>query len=134
MNRKFPGLVPVLTITLLLVIMGAGCMEASDDQTPSPPSSPEDTANALFTKAESAMANDNYRTASSLYEKTYRLFTDSDDTDNAILARNGMFRATRVIIEYPHNRTAAEAAMQTAVPNLTETDMNVWLAGRAQTI
>ncbi|WP_245619213.1 DUF4398 domain-containing protein [Methanogenium cariaci] len=130
-----PQLVPAVVCVMLLVIAGAGCMEeASIEKAETNPPTPTSEADDLLSQAEMAMGNSNYRTASSLYEEAYKFYTNSGDDTNALLARNGMFRATRAIIEYPHNRTAAGAAMQAAVPNLTETDMNAWLDGRAQTI
>ena len=134
MKTRIPGLVPALAFALLLVIAGAGCMDAADNQGPDTTTSPASAADDLFSQAEAAMADANYRTTASLYEKAYSLYGEEDDADHALLARNGMFRAKRAIIEYPHNRTAAEAAMQAAVPSLTKADMNAWLDEDAQTI
>ena len=133
MNLKFPGLVPALVLALLLAIVGAGCMEASDDQMEATPA-PASAADDLFSQAEMAMADAKYRTAASHYEGAYQLYMESDDATNALLARNGMFRATRATIEYPFNRTLAESEMQEKIPGLTEADMTAWLDGRAQTI
>jgi transglutaminase-like putative cysteine protease len=134
MNLDIPQLVPAVVCVMLLVIAGAGCMEEASIEKAETNPTPTSEADDLLSQAEMAMGNSNYRTASSLYEEAYKFYTNSGDDTNALLARNGMFRATRAIIEYPHNRTAAGAAMQAAVPNLTETDMNAWLDGRAQTI
>lgn len=133
MNPKIHGLVPAIFLTLLLVIVGAGCMETSDDQVKTTPV-PASAADDLFTQAEVAMADANYRTAASLYEEAYQLYANSDDAENALRARNGMFCATRATMEYPFNRTAAEENMQARIPSLTETDMNAWLDEDAQTI
>ncbi len=134
MSLKIPGLFPALLLSLLLVIGGAGCMDASDDQTTDGDIPAAYTSDNIFAQAEAAMADADYRTATALYEDAYGLYTDSGDTENALLARNGMFRATRAFIEFPFNRTAAEAAMQAKIPSIMESDMNAWLDERAQTI
>ncbi len=134
MSLKNSGLFPALLLSLLLVIGCAGCMDASDDRTTESDLPAAYTADDIFAQAEAAMADADYRTATDLYEEAYGLYTDSDDPENALLARNGMFRATRAVIEYPFNRTAAEADMQAKIPSLTEADMTAWLNGRAQTI
>lgn len=133
MNPDIPGLVPALALVMLLAVAGAGCMEASDDPTKEIPA-PASAADDLYARAEAEMADSNYRAASSLYEEAYELYTDSDDAANALLARNGMVRATWATAEYPYNRTAAEAVMEEMIPTLTEDTMTTWLDRRAQTI
>lgn len=134
MNPDIPGLFPALALVMLLAIAGAGCMDSAEGQTPDTPYSPASAADELFSQAETAMANAYYRTAATHYEKAYQLYTDSDDTAHALLARNGMFRATRATAEFPYNRTAAEAVMQEKIPMATEAAMDAWLDERAQTI
>lgn len=133
MNLKCPGPVPVLFLALLLAIAGAGCMDAAEVQMEATPA-PASAADDLFSQAETAMADANYRTAASYYEEACHLYMESDDTTNALLARNGMFRATRATIEYPFNRTGVEENMQAKIPSLTEADMDTWLDEDAQMI
>jgi len=133
MNLKCPGTIAALAIALLLAVTGAGCMEASDDQTQITPA-PASAADDLCSQAEAAMADGNYRMASSLYEEAYEIYTDSDDAANALLARNGLFRATRAVAEFPYNRTAAVAVMRENIPTLSEDGIDAWLDKHAQTI
>ncbi|UUX93019.1 transglutaminase-like domain-containing protein [Methanoplanus endosymbiosus] len=130
---KFLGLIPALMITLLLAIACAGCMESSDGQmkeTPAPASSADD----IFLQAETAMAGGNYRTAASLYEDAFALYQEKGDSDHALPARNGMFRAMRATEGFPYNRTTAEAVMRETTPTLTVDETDTWLDERAQTI
>jgi len=133
MNLKCPGTIAALAIALLLTVAGAGCTEASDDQTQIT-TAPASAVDDLYAQAEAAMADGNYRTASFLYEEAYTIYQDEGDSDRALSARNGMVRATWATAEYPYNRTAAEAVMREKIPTLTEDTMTTWLDGRAQTI
>lgn len=120
-----------ITAIALLLVTVAGCTDASTG------SATEDhltSAVSLYSDAQSEMNEGNYRTAAGFYEEAFTLYQDSGDTNSALLVRNGMFRANRATIEYPFNQTAAEESMQQKIPTLTETDMNIWLDGRAQTI
>jgi len=134
MSPQIPGLFPALLLSLLLVIGGAGCMDVSDNQTTEGDIPAATLADDTFAQAEAAMADADYRTATALYEEAYGLYTDSGDTENALVTRNGMFSATRAVIEFPFNRSAAEVNMQTKIPALMEADMTAWLDERAQTI
>ena len=125
-------LLPALVV--ILFVMGAGCMDASNGEVVATDLPSTTMADDHFARAGAAMENNSYRTAVSHYEEAHQLYMELDDAAGALLARNGMFRATRATIEYPFNRTAAEAEMQEKIPSLTEADMNAWLDGRGQTI
>ncbi|MDE4908675.1 transglutaminase-like domain-containing protein [Methanogenium marinum] len=134
MIPKVPGMFPALALIVILFIAGAGCTNASDEEVAGSGLPATTMADDLFAQAEMVMADSSYRTAASYYEEAYQLYTESDDVAGALLARNGMFRATRATIEYPLNRTAAEVEMQEKIPLLTEANMTAWLDERAQTI
>ncbi|WAI00343.1 transglutaminase-like domain-containing protein [Methanogenium organophilum] len=134
MSPVIPGRFAGFVLLVILFVAAAGCLSTSDDEMTESSIPATNTADDIALQADAAMANTEYQTAAALYEEAYELFTVSGDTANALLARNGMFRAKRAVIEYPYNRTAAEAAMQERIPMLTEADMNAWLDERAQTI
>jgi transglutaminase-like putative cysteine protease len=133
MGPNIPGFFPAL-VFLLLLIGGAGCLSASDEQTTNTALPASNTADDLYAQAEAEMGVAHYRAATDLYDEAYGLYQESGDADRARIARNGMFRATRAVIEFPFNRSAAEENMQSRIPTLTQADMTAWLDERAQTI
>ncbi len=124
-----PGIF-LIGITLFLLTV-AGCTDA-----PTGNAADNDLTSAasLYSSAEYQMNNGNYRTAAGLYEGAYTFYRNSGDICNALSARNGMFRAKRSVIEFPFNRTQAEADMRHKISDITDSEIDDWLSVHAQNV
>jgi len=119
----------ILVASVLLLIAAAGCIAATDEKNITIAPADEAYARGL---AEYGAAN--YRVAEERFAEAYALYTDAGDTDKALTARNAIFRTNRTVMEYPLDRSAAEAALQERVPGITDAAIAEWLDTRAQTI
>ena len=118
-----------LVASVLLPIAATGCIATTEEK--NDPGAPADEAYARGL-AEYGAAN--YRIAEERFGEAYALYTGAGDLDKARTARDAMFRANRTYIEYPLNRSAAEAALRERVPGITDASIADWLDNRAQTI
>jgi len=118
-----------LVAAVLVLVAAAGCTAATDEKTE--PVSPADEA---YARGLAEYEAGNYRTAEERFTEAYALYTDAGDTDKALTARNAIFRTNRTVMEYPLDRSAAEAALQERVPGITDAAIAEWLDARAQTI
>ena len=119
----------LLVASVLLLIAAAGCTATTDEI--NDPVAPADEAYARgLAEYEAA----NYRVAEERFAEAYALYTDAGDADKALAARNAIFRANRTYIEYPFDRSAAEAALRESVPGITDENITDWLDTRAQKI
>lgn len=112
----------IMALAALALVLAAGCAGTPDE------------AGALYTQAQAGMNTADYRSAASLYEEAYHLYENASDTKNALAARNGMLRANRMTMEFPFDRSGAEADLKAKVPGITDAEVNEWLSERAQTI
>ena len=118
-----------LVTSVLLLIAAAGCTTTTDET--NEPVAPADEA---YARGLTESGAGNYRVAEERFAEAYALYTDAGDTDKALTARNAIFRANRTIMEYPFDRSAAEAALRERVPGITDAAIAEWLDTRAQTI
>mgnify|MGYP000869691567 FL=1 len=124
--------IALLVISALLILLAAGCITTTEENiTGAASASPADEA---YARGVAEYADANYRTAEEYFAEAYALSTGAGDTDKALTARNAMFRASRTIMEYPFNRSAAEAALAERVPGITDAAIADWLDNRAQAI
>ncbi|WFN34392.1 transglutaminase domain-containing protein [Methanogenium sp. S4BF] len=129
-----PRSVIPLTFAVFILICIAGCTGISGD--PAEGSSPKAASSAddLYSQAQAAMKDEQYRTAGMLFEEAYSRYSDSGDAEKALAGRNEMFRANRTILEYPFNKTGAEADLMMKVSGITDAEIDNWLSCHAQKI
>ena len=124
--------IALLVISALLILLAAGCITTTEENiTGAASASPADEA---YARGVAGYADANYRVAEERFGEAYALYTGAGDLDKARTARDAMFRANRTYIEYPLNRSAAEAALAERVPGITDASIADWLDNRAQTI
>jgi transglutaminase-like putative cysteine protease len=123
------ALTALLVTSVLLLIAAAGCTATTDEK--NEPVAPADEA---YARGLAAYGAADYRVAEERFTEAYTLYTDAGDTDKALKARNAIFRANRTYMEYPFDRSAAEAAMRERVPWIADAAIAEWLDTRAQTI
>jgi len=116
-----------LVASVLLLIAAAGCIAATEEK--NDPIAPADEA---YARGLAEYEAGNYRTAEERFTEAYALYTGAGDADKALMARNGIFRANRTYLEYPFDRSAAEAALRASVPGITDAEIAEWLDNRAQ--
>ena len=68
------------------------------------------------------------RPPNTLYTDAYTQYTADGNTSAARDALNHAFIANRTTIEFPFNRSEAEAAVREAFPNATADQINRWLS------
>ncbi|MBP2132375.1 transglutaminase-like putative cysteine protease [Methanomicrobium sp. W14] len=119
----------LLFLAIAALILTAGCTGTEYDSKAS-------TGNAdnLYSQAQYEMKNDNYKTASSLYEEAWNAYKKHNDSKKALAARNGMFLAERAAVEFPFNRTEAAENMKSKIPGITDSEIGDWLENSAQKI
>ena len=122
-----------LVISALLLLLAAGCTATPQDTKTLDASGPS-PADEAYTRGVVEYADANYRIAEERFGEAYALYTDAGDLDKARTARDAMFRANRTYIEYPLNRSAAEAALREKIPGITDESIADWLDNRAQKI
>ena len=123
----------LLVISALLLLLAAGCTATPQDTKTLDASGPS-PADEAYTRGVVEYADANYRIAEERFGEAYALYTDAGDLDKARTARDAMFRANRTYIEYPLNRSAAEAALREKIPGITDESIADWLDNRAQKI
>ena len=124
--------IALLVISALLILLAAGCITTTEENiTGAASASPADEA---YARGVAGYADANYRVAEERFGEAYALYTGAGDLDKARTARDAMFRANRTYIEYPLNRSAAEAALAERVPGFTDASIADWLDNRAQAI
>ncbi len=124
--------IALLVISALLILLAAGCITTTEENiTGAASASPADEA---YARGVAGYADANYRVAEERFGEAYALYTGAGDLDKARTARDAMFRANRTYIEYPLNRSAAEAALAERVPGITDASIADWLDNRAQAI
>ena len=131
MNQR--STIALLVISALLLLLAAGCTATPQD-TKTLDASGLSPADEAYARGVAAYGAANYRVAEEHFAGAYALYTGAGDTDKALTARNAMFRASRTIMEYPFNRSAAEAALAERVPGITDAAIADWLENRAQKI
>ncbi|MDD4472271.1 MAG: transglutaminase domain-containing protein, partial [Methanoculleus sp.] len=119
----------LLVASVLLLVAATGCIAATEEK--NEPVSPADEA---YARGLAEYEAGNYRVAEERFTEAYTLYKAAGDTDRALTARNGIFLANRTIMEYPFDRSAAEAALREGVPGITDAAIAEWLDTRAQTI
>ena len=119
----------LLMASVLLLIAAAGCIATTEEK--NEPVAPADEA---YARGLAEYEAGNYRVAEERFTEAYTLYKAAGDTDRALTARNGIFLANRTIMEYPFDRSAAEAALREGVPGITDAAIAEWLDTRAQTI
>jgi len=118
-----------LVASVLLLIAAAGCTATTDEK--NEPVAPADEA---YARGLAEYETANYHIAEERFAEAYALYTGAGDADKALMARNAIFRANRTYMEYPFDRSAAEAALRERVPGITDAAIAEWLDTRAQTI
>jgi transglutaminase-like putative cysteine protease len=117
----------ILAIFLLgFALFASGCLSGTDT-----------TANgdAALASAYSAYDQARYRSAAVLYEQAYEEYTAAGNTSAALKARNGRFRAERMILEFPYNMTGAMATINETFPDVPANRKSEWIApGASQQI
>jgi len=114
----------ILLVIAAALILAAGCTT----QAPSA-SSPKTAADATLAQADAAYAAANYHAAESLYLLAQENYTAAGDRAASVRARNGAIRSFRMTVEFPYNRSAYEAALATAYPNVSAERRAGWIDG-----
>ncbi|MBP1928980.1 transglutaminase-like putative cysteine protease [Methanolinea mesophila] len=125
------GRYTLLLVILLLgfAILACGCLNAEDNV---PPSGDPDKTLAL---ADTAYEQGRYRTASALYDQAYGEYTSAGNTSAALEARNGKFRAKRMILEFPYNLSGVMTAINETFPDVAPVRKAGWIVpGESQQI
>ncbi len=115
---------------VLILAALAGCTGTPGESHEAGPSA----AAAAYSRGLAEYEAEDYRTAGASFQEAYTLAAGAGDTATARAARNAMFLANRTIMEFPYNRSDAEAAMREAAPGITDDQVRDWLDTRAQTI
>lgn len=117
----------LLMASVLLLVAAAGCIATTEEK--NEPLSPADEA---YARGLAEYEAGNYRIAEERFTEAYTLYKAAGDTEKALAARNGIFRANRTYLEFPFDRSAAEAAMRERIPGITDAEIADWLDNRAQ--
>ena len=112
----------ILIVLVAAAIVAAGCTS----QTASAPKTAADTDIA---QADAQYAAANYHAAQSLYLLAQKNYTAAGDRSAALRARDGAVRAYRMTLEFPYNRSAYEAALAKAYPNVSAEQRAGWIDG-----
>lgn len=131
MNHR--STIALLAVSALLLLLAAGCTTTPQDTKTLDASGPS-PADKAYARGVAGYADANYRVAEERFGEAYALYTSAGDLDKARTARDAMFRANRTYIEYPFNRSAAEAALREKIPGITDESIADWLDNRAQKI
>ncbi|MCK8517418.1 transglutaminase-like domain-containing protein [Methanoculleus sp. 7T] len=131
MNHR--STIALLAVSALLLLLAAGCTTTPQDTKTLDASGPS-PADEAYARGVAGYADANYRVAEERFGEAYALYTSAGDLDKARTARDAMFRANRTYIEYPFNRSAAEAALREKIPGITDESIADWLDNRAQKI
>jgi len=124
MNHRMITL--ILVAAALLLFFTAGCTATTEEKAEA--SAPASSAAAdAYSRGIAEYAAGNYHTAEALFEEAYSGYMALGDAKNTPAARNGLLQAKIMLIEYPLNRSAAEAAIQEKVPGITDKNMSAWL-------
>ena len=107
--RKAPLSFLAITVLIAAALLIAGCITGQ----PAPPAASGD---ALRAQADVAYRNANFRIAEQLDTDAYTQYTAAGNTTAARDALNHAFIANRTTIEFPFNRSGAEAAVRAAFP------------------
>ena len=119
--RQLPVSFLAMSVLIAAALLTTGCITA-------PPASPAASGDTLRAQADVAYQNANYKTAEQLYTDAYTQYTADGNTSAARDALNHAFIANRTTIEFPFNRSEAEAAVREAFPNATADQINRWLS------
>jgi transglutaminase-like putative cysteine protease len=95
---------------------------------------PESSAEDYYSAAVLELESGNYRTAEGYFGEAEKRFRDEGDETMALGSRYLKYRAARSYLEYPYNRSGAEAVMKGKIPDISEEAMDEWLDTGAQTI
>ncbi|WP_343089290.1 transglutaminase domain-containing protein [Methanocalculus natronophilus] len=113
-------------ILMIAMLAFAGCV--SDH----PVHTEENTGETLFQKGLAEYEAGNYQAAEAAFEGSAAWYFAHGHTDPGIESRNWMFRSTRTYGEFSLGEAAARDALKAAVPDITEEEINSWLADEAQ--
>jgi len=117
----------LLLASFLLLVAVAGCTATTEEK-----NDPGSSAGEAYARGLAEYEAGNYRTAEEQFSEAYTLYAAAGDTEKALKARNAMFRANRTYLEYPFDRSAAEAALRERVSGITDAAIADWLDNRAQ--
>jgi transglutaminase-like putative cysteine protease len=118
-----------LVASILLLLAAAGCTAITEEK-----NDPVAPAGEAYVRGLAEYGAGNYRVAEEQFAEAYALYTGAGDADKALTARNAIFRANRTYMEYPFDRSAAEAALRERIPGITDAAIAEWLDTRAQTL
>jgi len=113
----------ILIVLVTAAILAAGCTTQATG------SSPKSAADTALAQADAAYAATNYHAAESLYLLAQENYTTAGDNAAALKARNGASRSYRMIMEFPYNRSAYEAVLLAAYPNVSAERRAGWING-----
>ncbi|NYT07807.1 MAG: transglutaminase domain-containing protein, partial [Methanomicrobiales archaeon] len=123
--RHIPFLMIALLISALLL---SGCTSPEEI-------SPPGGADRTLADADTAFDHARYRSAARLYGEAYRGFLADGNAAGARTALNGRMRAERMVLEFPFNLTAIQAAVNETFPDIPAARKAVWLSpGQSQQI
>lgn len=113
------GTFKVLTALLLTgVVMVSGCLSSPE---------PDRDGDSIFASAIEEYLDANYRTASTLFEEAALTYALEGSETKTVRANNWKFRCDRVTMEFPYDRSEAEALLEEAFPDLPSETRNAWL-------
>jgi transglutaminase-like putative cysteine protease len=116
-------------LLLGFALLACGCLSAEDT---GPPSGDPGRTLSL---ADSACDQAQYRSAARLYDQAYGEYTAAGDTTRALEARNGKFRAERMIAEFPYNLTGVTSIINETFPDIPAERKAGWIVpGASQQI
>jgi transglutaminase-like putative cysteine protease len=116
---QYPCILAIFAVGFAL--LASGCLSAED-------TAPAGKGDAALALADSAYDQAHYRSASRLYAQAYGEYTAAGNTSAALEARNGRFRADRMVLEYPYDLAGVMAAINETFPDVPAIRKAGWIA------
>ena len=126
MRLRLP--LPAIIILMIALLACAGCV--SED----PVYQESSIGEMEYTKGLAGYEAGNYRAAEAAFEGSAAWYFANGFPDAGIAARNAMFTAIRTYGEFSLDEAAARDALKEAVPGITDSEIDAWLADEAQTL
>ena len=117
-----------LIITLFIVctcaLLAAGCSSPSGQPAAAPAKSPGDV---LYAQGENAFNSNYFLQAADDFKRAQENYTAAGDKASALKARDMAFLAFGASMDFPYNRSAADAELAAALPGASAAQRAAWL-------